>query len=259
MRYLNISPATNLGGHPFSLNDLDHVQGGVFDLMQAMSSMGHDDFGTALLQPVEFFNETPTTFDHNGFWFIHFGGAQVVRVPARTGVAKSGDPAAKYYLRTTFGSGPGNPVVYEAGASHNVHVQTTSEIVHTHQPGGNDLLLSAFNISGYRDNGQFSVQGLTVNSFAARYRLVNGNTMLLHLNIDGTVTAPVVVTMPKPYLSRNKQRDLMLLGQTTCVAHLDPDSDLIPIKWLNGNDFSVNTVIGINAMLTFEVKLRDSW
>lgn len=260
MRQLVLSPTINLSGHDFSLNDLAQLQGGITDICNAMAAMGRDGFGgMSLLNPLEIFNETSSQFDHNQFWAII--AQEILYFPSGTAVPKSSDPTARYYLRYEVENGVNNPVEYASGSQFNVHRLAQGAVVHTHLPTGSDFQLSLLNTNDYLASTSFNLQGVTVNTFEPRYRLVNGSTMILRLLVDGTVTAPVRLTLPKPYKSRNNLFQPLLSqvgsGFVNLVAKFTADSNEVQILPTGGGEIAVSQAININSEICLEVSLLD--
>lgn len=263
MKYLNLLPAINLGGHPISLNDLTTIQNGIFDVLYGISGMGNDSQGIAILQPIEI-TESGSTFDNNAFFVILMGSAQLVRVVASTGAAKSSDPGAKYYIRVSNSVGADNPVSYESGQQFNVHFETSATLVHTHLPTGDDYLISLFNNNGWRGTTllEFGVD-ISAGTFASRYRVIDGNTMMLYLQIIGQVETGVVkFILPKPYLFKKTFKQVVPGSNggssTSLVLQGVADGFELSLKEIDGTDISAGNSIAVEGYVYFEIKYRDS-
>lgn len=268
MNYLNINEASNLGGHPFSLNDLDSIQMGTIDLMNAVSAQHYDDFGVCLLSPPKV-SISGGNYSNGIFYVILFGDGQVLRVASSSGVALSGAPGAKFYVRVSTAFLTGNPVTYESGASKNVHAESSAQLVHTASPGGNDYPFTHFNLCDWIDGSSaFSTAGLNTGVaggyFSARYRLVSNNTMLLYFRMKGPVTGQVKLLLPFPYLSRNNYAQVIYGenlsdSETTMKLLAAQDSFEIIVDRIGGTDFTIGEEIEIiGATIFLEIKLTDT-
>jgi hypothetical protein len=126
MRKLNLSPVANIGGHRLSVDDLATLQNGNNDLASIVAGLlGSIPVGGLIVAGSDAVINTGSAFGINAGW-LHQGGEmwRVVAVPS-TAISPPNTGALYFKLNKT----PiGTPVVYQSGASFQVHVENTATL-----------------------------------------------------------------------------------------------------------------------------------
>jgi hypothetical protein len=268
MNYLNLTPGNNQGGHPFSLDDLETLNNGTADVLNAVSAQHYDDFGVCLVSPPHI-AISGGNFTNSSFGVILYGGGGYIRVAANfTPVALSGAPGAAFYVRVTTEFGANDPVTYQSGVPKNVHALTSGILVHTATPGGNDYAFTSFNLCDWVDGTAiFPIQGLDTSIsggfYQFRYRLLSNNTMLFYLKFKGEVTGVVKILLPLPYLFNNSFRHFAWIDNPTnsetfgMITGAADGLDMF-LQRAGGPNYTVGAVIDCTGThQIIETKMRD--
>jgi hypothetical protein len=201
MNFLKIDESQNLGFHPISINDLNFIQNGVFEVATTIGILAGLGTHPCIIGTLNVVNTgsmyqiaAPIAILYNGHLYpVSMQGAAISSVPNAT---------LKFELIETIGVG--NPVTYKNGATKNVHFNRTARLVHTHATGGNYKELSLFFsdnqwLEGIWTSGNGLAAGITTdpsNPPRYRYKIV-GTTMFLHI----IVPIGTAITGNEPYVT----------------------------------------------------------
>lgn len=239
MKQLNIDPAVNVGGHKFSLNDLQYLQNSVFDMTQVFAFLLGQGAQNVILTVMQLDDRT-NDFDLELPLWVYYNG-EVYRCDAAFAQSKTSGGAYKFRIDTA--THPDNPVQYADGNSYNVHIEKTMTLVHTTLSGANYVTLASLQqFNGWQTHDP-SVSNLDTSdpgdAKSLRYRVM-GNTMFFTLKLKGTVSADGVISVAMPFTIQSPA-DQDLFG----VGTLDGSIQLFSGSFANGTSaFSFATFTG---------------
>lgn len=201
MKYLNLDESTNVGGHPFSLDDLKYLQDGIFNAVEALAFIHGNGGDPALMSDLQV-TDNGATFNINKPAVVYYSG-KLYRIEPEFNVAKTIASGSAYKMQLVTVAHSSNPVTYESGNQLNVHKNEYMKLVYTNLTGSDYIPLANFTGSAWRPY----TPTVTYMTYAGggerlnvRYR-VEGRTMYLSIDFIGQFdsTGAPSITLPYDY------------------------------------------------------------
>lgn len=256
MRFLDLDNAVNLGGHRLSVDDLQYLQDGIFDVVDAMARVIGSGSTAAILSDMAI-TDNGTTFNVEKPAAVYYQG-KVWLVPSASNQVKGAGGEYKFQLVTELGAN--DPVTYGSGAQFNVHKNQYMRVVYTNLTGSDYVAFTAFTGSDWNAYTPATISDITYagpgESLSCRYR-VQGKTMFLSINFTGQFTNVSVPTISLPFNHKFKANGAKLLAGTT-PAGADGAEGIVRAAWnANTNEIRFGNSTG-SGLLVGAVDIRDT-